>query len=97
VGEDTVYAPTAVRVLVAPATEPVTGTASAIDWPLADLATIGEAVEGVAGLRCAVVDGEDWTTLEPVVATANQATQWSSGGANYTVRFRPLLPAETGC
>ena len=97
VGEDTVYAPTAVRVLVAPAPEPVTGTASAIDWPLADLATIGEAVEGVAGLRCAVVDGEDWTTLEPVVATANQATQWSSGGANYTVRFRPLLPAETGC
>ena len=96
VGTDAAYAPTAVRVLVAPATggAPANGT---VEWPLADLATIGKAVEGADGLRCAVVDGADWTTLQPVAAAANQATQWSSGGATYTVRFRPLLPAEKGC
>jgi hypothetical protein len=95
VGEDAVYVPTSVRVLASPAT--ASGTASAVDWPLADLATIGTAVEGAGGLRCAVVEGQDWTTLQPVAAAADQATQWSSGGATYSVRFRPLLPAEKGC
>jgi hypothetical protein len=48
-------------------------------------------------VRCVVVDGEDWTTLEPLAAGANQATHWSSGGAEYGLRFRPLLPGESGC
>lgn len=99
VGEDAVYAPTAVGVLVSSAAgaEPSTGEPTVVEWPLADLATIGAAVEGVVGLRCAVLDGADWTTLEPLAGSANQATQWSSGGVTYLVRFRPLLPGEEGC
>ncbi len=60
VGEDTVYAPTAVRVLIAPATglEPSSTEPTKLDWPLADLATAGEPVKGAEGVRCLVVDGE---------------------------------------
>jgi hypothetical protein len=99
VAEDTVYVPTAVGILISSAAgaEPSTVEPSVVEWPLADLATIGEAVQGAADLRCAVVEGEDWTSLEPVVAGANQATRWSSGGVDYMLRFRPLLPGEAGC
>ena len=99
VGEDAVYAPTAVGVLVSAAAdaEPSTGEPTVVEWPLADLATIGEPIGGVESLRCAVVDGEEWTTLQPLASSANQATQWSSGGATYALKFRPLLPGEEGC
>jgi hypothetical protein len=100
VGEDVLYEPTAVRVVIAPATgeEPATGEPSTLDWPLADLATLGEAVGGgQAGLRCAAVEGDDWATLKPVVEGADTETRWSSGGVEYTLRFRPLLPGESGC
>ena len=99
VGEDSLYAPAGVRVLVSSAAglEPSVGEAAVVEWPLADLATIGEAVEGTDGVRCVVVGGEDWTTLEPLAAGANQATRWSSGGAEYGLRFRPLFPGESGC
>ena len=99
VGEDVVYAPTAVRVLVSSAAdqEPSTGAPTVAEWPLAELATIGEAIESADGWRCVVVDGEDWTALRPVAAGADRATRWSSGGAEYTLRFRPLLPGESGC
>ncbi|HVQ22161.1 MAG TPA: hypothetical protein VMT36_02715 [Candidatus Saccharimonadia bacterium] len=99
VGEDTVYAPTAVRVLIAPGTslEPSSAEPTKLDWPLADLATAGEPVKGAEGVSCVVVDGDDWTKLEPVAASANQLTRWSSGGAEYALRFRPLLPGEGGC
>ena len=100
VGEDVLYEPTAVRVVIAPATgeEPAAGEPSTLDWPLADLATLGEAVGGgQAGLRCATVEGDDWATLKPVVERADTETRWSSGGVEYTLRFRPLLPGESGC
>ena len=99
VGEDTVYAPTAVRLLIAPATslEPSSTEPTKLDWPLADLATAGEPVKGADGVSCLVVDGSDWTTLEPLATSANQLTRWSSGGTEYALRFRPLLPGEGGC
>ena len=99
VGEDTAYAPTAVRVLTGPAAslEPSSTEPTSLEWPLADLATGGDPVKGVEGVRCLVVDGGDWTKLEPLAASANQLTKWSSGGAEYALRFRPLLPGEGGC
>jgi hypothetical protein len=97
VGEDAVYAPTAVGVLIAPAGGAPAAGGTPVEWPLDDLATIGEPVQGAADLRCVVVEGEDLTTLEPLASGANQETTWTSGGASYTLRFRPLLPGETGC
>lgn len=99
VGEDTVYEPTAVRVLIGPAAglEPSSTEPTKLDWPLADLATAGEPVKGAEGVSCLVIDGDDWTKLEPLAASANLLTRWSSGGADYALQFRPLLPGEGGC
>ena len=72
--EDGLYEPTAVGVLIAPATgDPA---ATVVEWPLADLASLGST--GPEGLRCAVIEGEDWTTLKPIVEAADAATVWSS-------------------
>jgi hypothetical protein len=43
------------------------------------------------------VTGSDLATLLPLVQTANQLTPWTSGGKEYTLLFRPMLPDETGC
>jgi hypothetical protein len=91
---DAPYEPTAVRVIIAPADEGQPAE-TVVEWPLTDLASLGEA--GPEGIRCAVVEGEDWTTLKPVVEAADTATRWTSAGVEYDLRFRPLLPGESGC
>jgi hypothetical protein len=65
-----------------------------LDWPLGDLATLGEAVD--PGYRRVVVTGEDLATLKqkPPLEQANQITIWKSAGREYHLYFRPLLPDE---
>jgi hypothetical protein len=68
-----------------------------IAWPLAEpLADFG-APAGVAGYRCGVVEGEDWSTIHAEAAEANQLTPWVDGGDSFSILFRPLLPDEAGC
>ncbi|HEY3210956.1 MAG TPA: hypothetical protein VGL18_14420 [Actinomycetota bacterium] len=69
-----------------------------LTWPLDR--TIAELAEPVAGqpiLSCFSVEGQDLEKLRPLVARANELTPWSSGGKTSWLRFRPLLPDETGC
>lgn len=61
-------------------------------WPLADLATLGEAVDG--GLQRFVVAAEDLTSLKSLLKEATAITQWTSGDGTYNLFFRPLLPDE---
>lgn len=62
-----------------------------VDWPLADLATLGELhPQG----RRAVITGVDLETLRPLVHQADTLTFWKSGGAVYSQLLRPLLPDE---
>lgn len=64
-----------------------------VDWPLADLATLGEVhPQG----RRAVISGADLETVRPLVQRADALTFWKSGGAVYSLLLRPLLPDETG-
>ncbi|MCL5735926.1 MAG: hypothetical protein M1274_10135 [Actinobacteria bacterium] len=64
-----------------------------LDWPLADLATLGTEVQG--GFRRAVVSGEDLAALKQVpLDKATTITLWSSGDKEYHLYFRPLLPDE---
>lgn len=62
-------------------------------WPLGDLASLGEAV-APEGYRRAVVTGQDLKALQAVLPQATQITVWESGGKEYQVHFRPLLPDE---
>ena len=66
-----------------------------LDWPLADLSTLGEQVP--AGFRRVVVSGQDLATLRqrPPLEKATAITLWKSGGHEYHLFFRPLLPNET--
>jgi len=64
-----------------------------LDWRLADLATSGEAVQP-EGFRKLVVTGDDLATLRPLLGEATQITLWKSGGNEYNLYFRPLLPDE---
>lgn len=73
-----------VATAIEPAGRPVT------PWPLGALGT-GIAVDN--GI-CVTLPADQ---VEPVAATANQSTLWSSGGRTYRVYFRPLLPDELDC
>ena len=95
-----VYEPQAMRVFAGPAgprpddlpAQPV------VDWPLGDLGAAGSPVgDGSLGFRCQVLDGDDLATAGPVLAAANQLTVFASGGDEWSLVVRPLLPGESGC
>jgi hypothetical protein len=64
-----------------------------LDWPLADLSTMGEAVLP-EGFRKTVVTGDDLAKLQPLLGQATEITLWKSGDREYYLSFRPLLPDE---
>ncbi|AEV85995.1 hypothetical protein ACWT_4978 [Actinoplanes sp. SE50] len=47
-------------------------------------------------VHCVAVSGAELTKVWAAAATANQRTPWTSGGKQWQVMFRPLLPDETG-
>jgi hypothetical protein len=100
-GDDSAYEPTALRIMVAPASanpEPSPLPPAVREWPLAGgLAALGQALGGQPNVRCGTVEGDDFATLYPLVRQSNELTLWSSGGVSYALRFRPLLPGESGC
>jgi len=70
-----------------------------VAWPLgADLADAGEPFERAGTTsRCLVVEGDDVATVLDAAADTYEETPWASGGADYKVTFRPLLPDESTC
>jgi hypothetical protein len=58
------------------------------DWP-------GPPLPGTTG--CVTVSGVDAGKVLAAAAGATAITPWRSGGRMWSVRFRPLLPDETGC
>jgi hypothetical protein len=74
------------------------GEQPAIDWPLGDLASAGEAVDNSPiDVRCQVVDGEDLATVLPLLQAANSLQTFRSGEELYSLIVVPLYPGETGC
>ena len=64
-----------------------------LEWPLGDLGTLGKEVPP-AGFRRVVISGQDLAALQPLLGQATQITLWKSGGSEYHLFFRPLLPDE---
>jgi hypothetical protein len=74
------------------------GEQPAVEWPLEDLATAGEAVENSPiDVRCQVIEGDDLATVLPLLESANSLQTFESEGELYSFTVRPLLPGETGC
>jgi hypothetical protein len=67
-----------------------------VAWPLAaPLVTFGQADSlGGDGARIGVVVGADSATLRPILGAATQITPFTSGGKQWTLVVRPLLPDE---
>ena len=74
------------------------GEQPAIDWPLADLATAGDALaNSPLEVRCQIVESADLATVLPLLQSANTLSTFRSEGALYSFTVRPLLPGESGC
>lgn len=90
------YRPTAVAALARPYVRGNDGLPSApaaMPWP--GPALPGEALGARTG--CVTVTDAAATEVLAAAATANAMTPWTSGGKQWTVVFRPLLPDETSC
>jgi hypothetical protein len=100
VAPETPFAPVGYRIFVAPADPPTGLTRGPVQWPLASpLAAFGTPAvpdRGIAGLRQGVILGTDAALLGPALQAATADTQFASGGKNYTLHVRPLLPDELG-
>jgi hypothetical protein len=98
-GTERPYDPTEMRVYVLPYQGDAELPQDPIEWPLEPpLDAFGEPVQNApAATRCGVVTGEDLATLLAAAKDANALTPWTSGGTDYQLIFRPLLPDEHAC
>ena len=98
-GTERPYDPTELRVDVLPYQGDAELPQDPIEWPLdAPLDGFGEMVPNApAATRCGVVTGDDLTTLLAEAKDANALTPWTSGGTEYQLILRPLLPDEHSC
>ncbi|RJK94885.1 hypothetical protein [Vallicoccus soli] len=93
------YEPAAVAALVAPVppgpADPAVGARTPVPWPGPALPgePLGEGVEG----GCVVARGAQADAVLDAAADADALTPWTSGGAEWSVVLRPLLPGEEGC
>jgi hypothetical protein len=90
------YQPAAVAALARPYAKPENGLPEqpeATVWP--GPALPGAALNGTTG--CVTASGDDAAAVLAAAKKANQITPWTSGGKQWSVTFRPLLPDETGC
>lgn len=68
---------------------------AAVTWP--GPALPGDYLHEGTKLGCVSATGAEATKLTDAAAKANAATPWTSGGKQWSVTFRPLLPDETDC
>jgi hypothetical protein len=98
-GTERAYHPTELRVDILPYQGDAELPQDPIEWPLdPPLDGFGETVpSSPAATRCGVVSGEDLKTLLAEAKDANALTPWTSGGTEYQLILRPLLPDEHTC
>jgi hypothetical protein len=90
------YQPAAVAALARPYAKPtdgLPGKPAEIAWP--GPALPGAIVSGQAG--CVTATGADAEKVLAAAKNAKSVSPWTSGGRQWTVVFRPLLPDEAGC
>jgi hypothetical protein len=74
------------------------GEQPAVDWPLEDLATAGEALDNSPlEVRCQMLESEDLDEVLPLLQAANSLQTFRSGDELYSLIVVPLYPGETAC
>lgn len=98
VGPEESYVPSELRFFVSRYRGEPDLPQATVPWPLPDpLGQDAAAEPGAEPYRCDSVAGDDAASLLEAAVSANQLTPWESGGREYRVLFRPLLPDEHGC
>jgi hypothetical protein len=90
------YEPAAIAAFARPYAKPENGLPKQPEpaaWP--GPALPGEMVTGVTG--CVTATGDAATAVLGAAKKATAITPWTSGGKQWSLTFRPLLPDETGC
>ncbi|MEV4629884.1 hypothetical protein AB0J90_26825 [Micromonospora sp. NPDC049523] len=92
------YAPVAIAAIVTPYVtqpDPALPAQPAVDWP--GPALPGDKLNATVDVGCVAVAGDDASKVIGAAQKANADTPWQSGGKQWRIVFRPLLPEETGC
>lgn len=94
-GGTAAYEPTAVAAIASPYTpgDATLPDRSPVEWPGPDLP--GETVG--PGVACVLATGEQTAAVTTAARDADGLTPWTSGGQQWAVTFRPLLPDEQDC
>jgi hypothetical protein len=95
------YVPQGMRIFVtdqpSAATDDPVGQQTPIVWPLdVPLSEFGEAAS-LEAYRCGTITGADLGKFLAAATHASELSPWSSGGKNYRLVLRPLMPDESGC
>jgi len=98
-GTERPYMPSEMRVYALPYQGDPELPQDPMAWPLdTSLDGFGQKIDDApSATRCGVVTGADFTTLLAAAHDANALTPWTSGGTEYHLIFRPLLPDEHTC
>jgi hypothetical protein len=98
-GSEQQYQPEALAAVASPYVAPDPATVGkeqpAVAWPGPALpgTPVGEGLD----TGCVAVTGADTAKVLAAASKANAATPWTSGGREWTVILRPLLPDEDDC
>jgi hypothetical protein len=90
------YQPTAIAAFTRPYAKPENGLPKQpqpVAWP--GPALPGEMLTGTTG--CVTASGDAGAAVLAAAKKANAITPWTSGGKQWSLTFRPLMPDETGC
>ena len=80
-----------------PANLPDPALATAVDWPLDPLATLGASWSEPATYRCFELSDDGLAVVRPIFETANELTLFRSDGVLYQFYLHPLLPDDEAC
>ncbi|MEV0715645.1 hypothetical protein AB0H87_13445, partial [Asanoa sp. NPDC050611] len=100
VKEEGGYAAKAVAAIATPYVKPenvvdLGGPQAPVAWP--GPALPGDRLNANLDVGCVTAEGDEAKAVLAAAGKANAATPWESGGKQWSVLLRPILPDESGC
>jgi hypothetical protein len=97
VAEPVAYQPAAVAVLARKYVPPQAAEPASKPQEWTGPALPGDLLNANLGIGCVTATGAEKDKVMAAAADSTVITSWTSGGSQWSVTFRPLLPEEQGC